>query len=196
MYAMSQFDVNFGQNWRNGQIVGKPIRVVDLKELALLYDLEDWLDEVVIPFKIKEEADFVLATSPLRSVFYFALVSVIREHGIDYKDRFFNQGKFITFEQLYQSTLSGRSKKVHLLDSLQDLVLFAYRRCWVYFKEDLDHLTTNKECFHYFRMVFSAVYEMIKVGRGKQFSGHIHAKALLTQLLKPDVQGVMRRYIN
>lgn len=196
MNTMSHFDVDFGYHWRTGQVFGKSIRVIDLKELSLLYDLEDWLEEVQVPFKQHQEAEYVLATSPLKIVFYLALISVIKQRGVDYSDRFFEEGCFIEFERLKWKTINGSSKKTHMLDSLQDLVLFAYRRCWTYFKEDLDSLPTNKECFHYFRYIFESVYELIKVGRGRQLRGHIHAKALLSQLMKKDTIRLICRYIN
>lgn len=59
MNTMSHFDVDFGYHWRTGQVFGKPIRVIDLKELSLLYDLEDWLKEVQVPFKQYQEAEYV-----------------------------------------------------------------------------------------------------------------------------------------
>lgn len=186
MYPATHISMHFNQYWRSGLIEMKPVRVVDFTELALLYDLEDFIQDVDLPLRSQRNSEFLLETSSLKDVFYFALVSVIKQHGVNYKDRFFQNQKFIPLNALKGRTISGQSRKRHELDSLYDLVTFAYRRCGSYFKQELSFLATNKDYYYYYLWLLNGVYERIECGR-RQLKGELHAKALLTSLMKPDV---------
>ncbi len=165
----------------------KLVKVVGLKDLALMYHLEDYLNEVDMPLRAEREATFVLSTSNMCEIFYYAMVSLIKNKGVDFKDKFFNNETYIPLEKLKNYTISGEREKTTKLDSLYYLVTFAYRRCSTSFKDELASFETNQECFYYFRSIFEAVYRMIVAGRGSQLKGNLHAKALLTSLMKPDI---------
>jgi hypothetical protein len=82
--------------------------------------------------------------------------------------------------------MCGQLEKRHTLDSLYDLFVFAYRRCSGYFKQELSFLVTNKDYYYYYLYLLNKVYDRIVCGR-RQLQGELHAKALLTSLLKKDV---------
>jgi hypothetical protein len=178
--------MNFNQYWNQGLIETKPVRMVDFQELSLLYDLEDFIEDIDLPLRAQRDSEFLLETSTLKDVFYYALVTVIKQHGINYKDRCFKNQKFLPLPELKQRTISGQSKKRHSLDSLYDLVIFAYRRCSGFFKEELDTLVTNKEFYYYYLNLLNGVYERIEAGC-RYKNDELHAKALLTSLMKPDI---------
>jgi hypothetical protein len=186
MYPATHISMHFNQYWRSGLIEVKPIRVVDFKELALLYDLEDFIEEVDLPLRAQRNSEFLLETSSLKDVFYFALMTVIRQRGVNSKDRCFKNQKFLSLQELKSKTISGQLEKRHVLDSLYDLFIFAYRRCSGYFKQELSFLVTNKDHYYYYLWLFNQVYDRIVCGR-KQLQGELHTKALLTTLLKKDV---------
>lgn len=186
MYPATHISMHFNQYWRSGLVEMKPIRVVDFKELSLLYDLEDFIEDVDLPLRAQQNSEFLLETSTLKDVFYFALITVIRQRGINYKDRCFKNQKFLPLHELKHKTMSGQSEKRHILDSLYDLFIFAYRRCSGYFKQELSFLVTNKDYYYYYLFLLNKVYDRIVCGR-RQIQGELHAKALLTSLLKPDV---------
>jgi len=186
MYPATHISMHFNQYWRSGLVEMKPIRVVDFKELSLLYDLEDFIEDVDLPLRAQQNSEFLLETSTLKDVFYFALITVIRQRGINYKDRCFKNQKFLPLHELKHKTMSGQREKRHILDSLYDLFIFAYRRCSGYFKQELSFLVTNKDYYYYYLFLLNKVYDRIVCGR-RQIQGELHAKALLTSLLKPDV---------
>jgi hypothetical protein len=186
MYPATHISMHFNQYWRSGLVEMKPIRVVDFKELSLLYDLEDFIEDVDLPLQAQRDSEFLLETSTLKDVFYFALITVIRQRGINQKDRCFKNQKFLPLHELKYKTMSGQLEKRHSLDSLYDLFVFAYRRCSGYFKQELSFLVTNKDYYYYYLYLLNKVYDRIVCGR-RQLQGELHAKALLTSLLKPDV---------
>jgi hypothetical protein len=186
MYPATHISMHFNQYWRSGLVEMKPIRVVDFKELSLLYDLEDFIEDVDLPLRAQRDSEFLLETSSLKDVFYFALITVIRQRGINIKDRCFKNQKFLPLHELKYKTMSGQLEKRHALDSLYDLFIFAYRRCSGYFKQELSFLVTNKDYYYYYLYLLNKVYDRIVCGR-RQLQGELHAKALLTSLLKPDV---------
>lgn len=186
MYPATHISMHFNQYWRSGLVEMKPIRVVDFKELSLLYDLEDFIEDVDLPLRAQRDSEFLLETSSLKDVFYFAVITTIRQRGINKKDRCFKNQKFLPLHELKYKTMSGQLEKRHILDSLYDLFLFAYRRCSDFFKQELSFLVTNKDYYYYYLFLLNKVYDRIVCGR-KQLQGELHAKALLTSLLKPDV---------
>lgn len=190
-----QVTVGYELPWTNIIAHSHPVRIIDFKDLALMYNLEDYLNEVDAPFRAERDAAHVLATSSMREVFYLALISVIKQHGVDYHDRFFDHHTFIPMEQLKRRTLSGNYEKNNVLDSLYDLLLFAYRRCSTAFKAELDVLESHQECFYYYKAIFDTIYKMIVTGRGSTLKGHLHAKALLTSMMKAGTTTVVKRYL-
>lgn len=186
MYPATHISMHFNQYWRSGLVNMKSIKIIDFKELSLLYDLEDFIKTVDLPLRAQRDSEFLLETSSLKEVFHFALITVIQQHGINQKDRCFNNQKFLPLHLLKDRTISGKNEKRHLLDSLYDLFLFAYRRCSGYFKQELSFLVTNKDYYYYYLFLLNKVYDRIVFGR-KKLQGELHAKALLTSLLKPDV---------
>lgn len=195
MQSSSQITVGYELPWANVIASSTPVRIIDFKDLALMYHLEDYLNEVDAPLRAERDAAHVLATSTMREVFYLALISVIKQHGVDYNDRFFDNYTFIPMKQLKRKTLNGNCEKNTALDSLYNLVLFAYRRCSSIFKSELDVLNSNQECFYYFKAVFDIVYKMIVTGRGSALKGHLHAKALLTSIMKSGTTSAVKRYL-
>lgn len=186
MYPATHISMHFNRYWQSGLVELKPVRVVDFKELALLYDLEEFIEDVDLPLRAQRNSEFLLETSSLKDVFYYALVTVIKQHGISYKDRCFPNQKFLPLNELKKRTMSGQPRKRHALDSLYDLLIFAYRRCSSHFKKELSFLVTNKDYYYYYMWLLDKVYERIICGR-KQLKGELHAKALLSSLLKADV---------
>lgn len=175
---------DFAQNWRDGLVESRSVRVVDMSELSLMYDLEDYLIYVDSPLRKAREVEFKLMTSSLLEVFYLALVAVVRKRGLSMADRFFQCKKMLSFVELKKVTISGSKKKKHILDSLYDLLLFGYRRVKTFFVDVLDVLVDNKSLFLYFFNLFDAVYDMILLAKGNKLNGSLHIKALLTTLLK------------
>lgn len=193
MYSAHQITVNTPCWDYNIFESSKLVKVVGFKDLALMYHLEDYLNEVDLPLRAEREATFVLSTSSMSEIFYYAMVSVIKQKGVDFKDKFFDKHTYIPLEKLKQRTVKGQREQLTKLDSLYYLVMFAYRRCLSAFKAEVDSLQTNQECFYYFRSIFEATYQMIIVGRGDQLKGSLHAKALLTTLMKSDFPKKVKR---
>lgn len=195
MQASSKIVVDCELPWMNIIKNSRAVRIIDFKDLALMYDLEDYLNDVDLPLRAERDAAFILSTSTLKEVFYLSLVSVIKQHGVDYNDRFFNNNTFIPMDQLKCRTINGTREKTNPLDSLYDLLLFAYRRCSVSFKADLDALDNNRAYFYYFKTIFDTVYKMIVTGRGSTLKGNLHAKALLTTIMKAGTITAVKRYL-
>lgn len=189
MYPSSYIGINYQQHWERGNFAnsGSDIKVIDFGQLSLLYELEDYIKAVSNPLQIENDAEKILATSSLKEVFYLALITVIRKHGIDYKDRFFENGRYIPLTNLVNRTISNKKQKVHLLDSLYYLFIFAYKRCYQCCKFELDLLQTNKHCFYYFISIFEKIYQRIICGRASNFKDQLHVKAILKGILKKDV---------
>lgn len=187
MNRFTQFQNAFEFEVQVPESVKTPIRFIPFNDLAVLYDLEDWLQEMSPANPVKPDADFVLATSSMREVFYLALVSVIKQHGVNYKDRFFHNGKLLSLSELKGRTLSGQRKPKHCLDSLWDLVQFAYRRCVSQFKKELAACVNNKQCFYYYRKILDIIYNTICIGLGDRLVDQLHTKAVLTSLMKKDI---------
>jgi hypothetical protein len=168
--------------WSDGQKAGSFFLGSDI----MVQFWEDWFDEMSPVLSTKTDADFVLATSSMREVFYLALVSVIKQHGVNYKDRFFQNGKLLPLSDLKTRTLSGQKKPKHCLDSLWDLVQFGYRRCVSYFKKELVVCTTNKQYFYSYRNILEDIYMSVCAGLGDRLTDHLHTKAVLTSLMKKE----------
>lgn len=181
-YSQSNsISLHFNELWMAGQVPTKSIRVVNLQELALMYTLEDFLVNVDLPLKLDRDVDLFLATKTRQDVFYLAATMVIRQHGISSKDRFFNEFGLVSSRELKQLSISGGSKTSRL-DSLYDLLIFAYRKCNVLFK-DLKEIKSNKELFYCLCSILNAVYSLILSQKKKNFTGYLHVKALLTTIM-------------
>jgi hypothetical protein len=194
-HSMQNFvSINFSEMWRKGKIPTKSIRVVDLKELSLMYDLEDFLINVDVPLRIDRDIDLFLATKSKQDIFYLAVTMIIKQHGVSSNDRFFNEAGLVSIEELRELTISGSLKKTNKLDSLYDLMTFAYRRCTFLF-EELNKIESNKELFYYLCYIFNAIYRMIVDKKNEKFVGYLHVKAILTTLMKQKSSLLIKTYM-
>lgn len=187
---------DFAQNWRNGLVESRSVRLVDMTELSLMYDLEDYLTYVDLPLRRARDVEFKLMTSSLLEVFYLALVTVVCKRGQAINDRFFKKNKMLNFNELKSISMGVTGGKKHLLDSLYDLLLFGYRRMKTFFVDELDRLVDNKSSFLYFISIFDAIYDMILLSRGNRLDGNLHIKALLTTFLKQKSGYSIERFKN
>lgn len=185
--------LNFSEMWRQGRVPVRSVRVIDIKELALMYDLEDYLIRVDIPLRLERDVSLFLATKSKKDIFHLALTMIVRKRGISSKDRFFDDDCLVSVEELKRLTISGSSKKTNPLDSLYDLLTFSYRRCKTLFKE-LNTIENNKDYFSYLMKVFEATYDMI-VDNKNNFVGNLHVKALLTTLMNQKSALAIRHYM-
>lgn len=186
--------LNFSELWRQGRVPVRSVRVVDMKELALMYDLEDYLIRVDVPLRLERDVSLFLATKSKKDIFHLALTMIVRKRGISSKDRFFdNDDCLVSVEELKRLTISGSRTKTNPLDSLYDLLTFSYRRCKTLFKE-LDTIENNKDYFSYLMKVFEATYDMI-VDNKNNFTGRLHVKALLTTLMNQKSALAIRHYM-
>lgn len=186
--------INFNEMWRKGKIPTKSVRVVDLKELSLMYDLEDFLINIDIPLRLDRDVDLFLSTKSKQDVFYLAVTMVIKQQGVSSNDRFFNEAGLVSIEELRELTISGSLKKTNKLDSLYDLMTFAYRRCTFLF-EELNKIESNKELFYYLCSIFNATYRMIVDKKNEKFVGSLHVKAILTTLMKQKSSSLIKTYM-
>ena len=194
-HSMQNFvSINFSEMWRKGKIPTKSIRVVDLKELSLMYDLEDFLINVDVPLRIDRDIDLFLATKSKQDIFYLAVTMIIKQHGVSSNDRFFNEAGLVSIEELRELTISGSLKKTNKLDSLHDLMTFAYRRCTFLF-EELNKIESNKELFYSLCSIFNAIYRMIVDKKNEKFVGYLHVKAILTTLMKQKSSLLIKTYM-
>lgn len=189
----NSISLNFSEMWRQGRVPVRSIRVIDIKELALMYDLEDYLIRVDIPLRLERDVSLFLATKSKKDIFHLALTMIVRKRGISSKDRFFDDDCLVSVEELKRLTISGSSKKTNPLDSLYDLLTFSYRRCKTLFKE-LNTIENNKDYFSYLMKVFEATYDMI-VDNKNNFVGNLHVKALLTTLMNQKSALAIRHYM-
>lgn len=185
--------LNFSEMWRQGRVPVRSVRVIDIKELALMYDLEDYLIRVDIPLRLERDVSLFLATKSKKDIFHLALTMIVRKRGISSKDRFFDDDCLVSVEELKRLTISGSSKKTNPLDSLYDLLTFSYRRCKTLFKE-LNTIENNKDYFSYLMKVFEATYDMV-VNNKNNFTGRLHVKALLTTLMNQKSALAIRHYM-
>jgi len=186
---------DFAQNWRDGLVESRSVRLVNMTELSLMYDLEDYLEYVDLPLRNAKDVEFKLMTSSLREVFYLAIITVVRRRGLAINDRFFQKNKMLSLTELRAVPMGITKKKRHSLDSLYDLLLFGYRRIKTFFADELDEIVDNKAYFLYFVDVFDAIYDMILLSKGNKLDGTLHVKALLTTLLKQDSGCAIERFL-
>lgn len=125
-----------------------------------------------------------IQTSTRVQLYYLALMSVIIENGVNNKDRFIKNKKFLPLSELKHITRSGKLEKQDALDSLADLLNLSYKKISVTFKYRLSILDNNFKIFWFFRHVFQAAVSLLKQYSREEFSGSVHTKALLTLLLK------------
>ena len=189
----NSISLNFSEMWRQGRVPVRSVRVIDINELALMYDLEDYLIRVDIPLRLERDVSLFLATKSKKDIFHLALTMIVRKRGISSKDRFFDDDCLVSVEELKRLTISGSSKKTNPLDSLYDLLTFSYRRCKTLFKE-LNTIENNKDYFSYLMKVFEATYDMV-VNNKNNFTGRLHVKALLTTLMNQKSALAIRHYM-
>lgn len=191
---LNSISINFNEMWRQGGVLAKSIRVIDLKELALMYDLEDFLVDVDIPLRLDRDIDLFLATKSKKDIFHLAVTMVVRQHGISEKDRFFSDESLISINELKERTINGSFRKTSKLDSLYDLLLIAYRHCKLLFKE-LSSFESNRDLFYYLCSIFNAVYAMLLDNKKERFVGYLHVKAILTTIMKQKSTTLIKSYM-
>ena len=91
----SLVSINFSELWRKGKIPTKSVRVVELRDLALMYDLEDFLVNIDMPLRVDRDVDLFLSTKSKKDIFHLAVTMVVRQHGISKRDRFFYDGDLV-----------------------------------------------------------------------------------------------------
>lgn len=160
---------------------------IRLSDLSVIGAMDRWLpqpesdeDDVAAQSDVCVE----LQTSTKMQIFYLALMSVVIEGGLNQRDRFIKNKKFLSLAELKTVTISGEREKQHSLDSLADLVGLTYKKISVIFRHRLSNLENNFQLFWFYRHVFQASLSLLKQYSRDEFSGFVHAKSLLTVLTK------------
>lgn len=161
---------------------------IKVNDFIVLESLDSWL-----PPELQSEDDSathnesayqLIQCSQRTTIAYLALMSVIMEHPTNKSDRFIHKGHFRAFEELAIVTISGKSKKVDDMDTLQHLVKTCYRKITTLFSYRFKLLEDNFAMFWFFRSVFTGASKLLQRYARDELSGPIHTKALLTVILK------------
>ena len=185
--------VNFSQMWRLNKIPAQSVKVIKLQDLALMYELEDFLVRVDEPLRLEQDIDLFLATKAKHEIFYFAVTLVTKRHGLDIKDRYFDYNDILPPQQLKKIPIS-RDRLNTKLDSLQGLLYLSYVRCHTLFKH-LNRIENHKVYFMEVTRIYTAVHQLLTRMKPNAV-GHFHTKALLTTLNRQTTTRHVRKFFN
>ena len=185
--------VNFSQMWRLNQIPTQSVKVVKLQDLALMYELEDFLMGVDEPLRLEQDIDLFLATKAKHEIFHFAVTLVVKRAGVDFKDRYFDYQNIINIDELKKIPVS-RDRFESPLDSLAGLLKLSYHRCHSLFPH-LTQIENHKVYFMEITRIYTAVHKFLTRAKPNAV-GHFHTKALLTTLNRQTTTRHVRKFFN
>jgi hypothetical protein len=165
----------------------KHLYSITLADVSIIDKMDKWAPQPDTDdegWQIQPDTCTDIQTSTRVQLYYLALMSVVIENGVNHKDRFIKNKKFLPITELKNITRSGKLEKQDPLDSLADLLNLSYKKISVTFKYRLSMLDNNFKIFWFFRHVFQSAVSLLKQYSRNEFSGSIHTKALLTLLLK------------
>lgn len=181
-----QPNLNFSEQWRNGQVSMSKIKVIFLEELLLLSLLSSSLPRFSVEgengFLASSDVETVLDTSTDKELFYLAAVSITLSHAHSSQDSCFNKKQFKTLSEL-RKVPRLKHVKATAFNSVHDLVVFSYRRCKYLFKPKLRTLVTNRDVFNFYKRIFQGAYQALLQWYGKDFED-LQVKSLLSVLMK------------
>jgi hypothetical protein len=185
--------INFSEMWRRNEIPTQSIKVVQLQDLALLYELEDFIAAADETVQLEQDIDLFFATKPKYEVFYYAVTLVIKRAGLNWNDRFFEYSESIPLHELKNYPVT-RKPIYNSLDSLYGLLRLSYMRCHRLFQH-LSDIENKKQYFLEVVKIFTAVYAHLQNSTSERETC-FHTKALLTTLNRQITTKHLRRYFH